>query len=94
MTPASGVLEGITRRSALELCGELGIPVVLGPLAVAALRAADEAFITSTAGGIMPIGRIDGSSLGAAAPGPVTARLTALYWDKQADPAWTTPVDG
>ena len=79
LTPDRGVLEGITRRSAIELCDELGIPVVLGPLAVAALRGADEAFITSTAGGIMPIGRIDGSPLGAAAPGPVTARLSEAY---------------
>jgi branched-chain amino acid aminotransferase len=100
-TPATGVLEGITRRTALELCAELGVPAAAGVLSEAALKAADEVFITSTAGGIMPVARIDDVVIGArakdgakdsAAPGPLTRRLTELYWQKHEDPAWTTPV--
>ncbi len=75
-TPAAGVLEVITRRSVLELCAELGIPAGAGTLSVAGLKGADEVFITSTAGGIMP----------------VTRALIELYWAKHEDPAWTTPV--
>src|SRR5690625_3682850 len=52
-TPDQGVLEGITRRTALELCQELGLETVVAPLAQERLRRADEVFITSTAGGIM-----------------------------------------
>ncbi len=78
-TPDRGVLEGITRRTAIELCAEFGM--------------AEEIFITSTAGGIMPVGVVDGAPIGDGKPGPFTTRLTALYWDKHKDPAWTTAVD-
>ena len=93
VTPERGVLEGITRQSALDLCAELGVPVTAAPLTVEALRGADEAFITSTAGGIMPVTRIDGEAIGDGRPGPLTGRLTELYWEKHRDPAWTTPLN-
>lgn len=92
-TPDHGVLEGITRRTALELCAELGVETVVAPLAADTLRRADEAFITSTAGGIMPVSRVDGEALGSSAPGRITAALSELYWRKHGDPAWTTPVN-
>lgn len=91
-TPDAGVLEGITRRTALELCAEMGVDARPAPLSADALRRADEVFITSTAGGIMPITRIDGAAVGEGAPGPLTRRLTALYWEKHADPDWSTAV--
>ena len=92
-TPAEGTLMGITRRTALELCAELAIPARQGVLAADALRAADEVFITSTAGGIMPVTRIDDAPIADGRPGPLTGRLTDLYWQKHSDPAWTTPVE-
>ena len=92
VTPERGVLEGITRQTALELCGELEIPVAKAPLTVEALCGADEAFLTSTAGGIIPVTRIDGKAVGDGRPGPLTGKLTKLYWEKHADPGWTTPV--
>ena len=92
-TPASGVLEGITRMTALELCGELNVEAVLGEVSVEMARGADEIFITSTAGGIMPVSRIDGIVVGDGDVGPVTKRLTSLYWQKHSDPDWSTPID-
>lgn len=92
-TAENGVLQGITRRTAIELCAELQIPVDIGTLTADALRGADEAFLTSTAGGIMPVTRIDGAAVGDGEPGPVTGRLTERYWARHDDPAWTTPVD-
>ncbi len=92
-TPAEGTLMGITRRTALELCAELAIPARQGVLAADALRAADEVFITSTAGGIMAVTRIDDARIADGHPGPLTGRLTDLYWQKHSDPAWTTPVE-
>ncbi len=92
-TPARGVLEGITRRTALDLCAELGIAAAARPVDADAVHAADEIFITSTAGGIMPVTRVDDAPIGDGRPGPVTGRLLDLYWRKHADPAWTTAVD-
>jgi branched-chain amino acid aminotransferase len=92
-TPARGVLEGITRQTALDLCAELGITAAARPIEAATVKAADEVFITSTAGGIMPVTRVDDAPIGDGRPGPVTGRLLDLYWQKHADPAWTTPVD-
>ena len=92
-TPESGVLQGITRRTALDLAAELAIPAAEAALSADALRDADEVFITSTAGGIIAVTRIDGARVGDGRPGPATQRLTELYWEKHGDPAWTTPID-
>lgn len=92
-TPPGGVLEGITRRTVLDLCGELSIPAGKEAVRAADLSSADEVFITSTAGGIMAVSRIDGEDVGDGRPGPLTRRLHDLYWDKHADPEWTTAVE-
>jgi branched-chain amino acid aminotransferase len=91
-TPAVGVLPGITRRTVFDLCAELGLAATAGDVSVAALRAADEVFITSTAGGIMPVTVIDGEPVANGKVGPTTSRLTALYWEKHDDPVWSSPV--
>jgi branched-chain amino acid aminotransferase len=91
-TPGRGVLEGITRKTVIELAAELGIP--LGQRAVPAdeVRAADEVFITSTAGGVIPVTTVDGSAVGAGEPGPVTLRLREAYWNLHQDPRFALPV--
>jgi branched-chain amino acid aminotransferase len=86
------VLEGITRQTVLELAGELGVPARQEDLSPEALRTADEAFLSSTAGGIMPVSRVDGKPLGTGRPGPLTTRIRKLYWDKR-EAGWRgTPV--
>ena len=92
VTPGVGVLEGVTRQCALDLCRELGVETRISALSADELRSADEVFITSTAGGIMPVTRVDGKSIGGGAPGELTSRLVELYWAKHFDPAWTTEV--
>lgn len=91
-TPAIGVLPGITRRTVFDLCAEAGLTAVAADVSVAALRMADEVFITSTAGGIMPVTVIDGAPVANGKVGPITSRLMALYWEKHDDPAWSIPV--
>ena len=86
------MLEGISRRTAIELGGRLGLPLIIGPLPADALRAADEVFITSTGGGILPIAKIDGVPL-PAFPGPVTQQLTEAYWAMHDEPAHRDAVD-
>ena len=70
---------GITRAHVIDLCRENGAPVRLGDFALADAQGADEAFVTGTLGGIMPVRSIDGRAMPAGAPGPVTRRLQALY---------------
>ncbi len=93
LSPDSGVLEGITRKTVLELSAELNIEGRLARITADELRAADEVFLTSTAGGIMPVKSVDGEAVGDGGPGPVTQRLTELYWKLHGDPELTTPVD-
>ncbi|UIJ91751.1 aminotransferase class IV [Sinorhizobium meliloti] len=92
-TPASGVLPGITRQTVFELCKESKLTVVAADLARDELLQADEVFITSTAGGIMPVTRIDHTVIGDGKVGSVTSQLMNLYWQKHSDPAWSTAVD-
>jgi len=71
---------GVTRAQVINLCGRHGLPIRLGAFAPDLARAADEAFVTGTMGGITPVRRIDGADL-PACPGPVTRRIAALYED-------------
>ncbi|TIS54566.1 MAG: branched-chain amino acid transferase, partial [Mesorhizobium sp.] len=91
-TPAVGVLPGITRRTEFDLCAEAKLPAEATDVGVAVLKAADEVFITSTAGGIMPVTTIDGAPVADGKVGPITSRLMALYWRKHEDPAWSSAV--
>ena len=91
-TPGGTCLEGITRQTALDLLGALNVTAVVGPVGPAALRAADEAFITSTAGGIIPITRVDGAAIADGEVGPLVSRLRDLYWQRHGEAADTTPV--
>lgn len=92
-TPQGNALEGITRRTTLELASDLGYKAEETDLSAADLRDADEAFLSTTAGGIMPVASVDGVSLrhGAGA-GPISLRLRSEYWDRR-EAGWLgTPV--
>jgi branched-chain amino acid aminotransferase len=82
-TPDRGALEGITRKSVIELCAELDIPCQVRPLPVQELLQADEIFVTTTAGGPMPVSRIDGHVMGNDRPGPLSSRLKGTFWQKR-----------
>ena len=92
-TPDRGALEGITQRSVMELCAELGIPLAVRPVPAAELREADEIFLATTAGGIMPASRIDGRIMGNDRPGPISARLRETFWARRAAGWHATPID-
>ena len=92
-TPALGVLEGITRASVRELCEEADIPFALGKVLPQDLMSADEVFLSSTAGGIMPVSYINNRVLGMGRPGPLSSQLRERYWARH-DEGWHgTPVD-
>jgi branched-chain amino acid aminotransferase len=88
-----GALEGITRRTVLELCAELGIPSEVRAYTADELRGADEIFLSTTAGGVMPVARLDGRALGDGHPGVISSRLRTAFWAKRAAGWYATPVD-
>jgi branched-chain amino acid aminotransferase len=91
-TPDRGVLEGITRRTVMEIAHDMGVAVEERPVRADELRRADEAFMTSTAGGVMPIAKVDGSALGNGKPGSMTRRFRERYWALHGDPRYATAV--
>ena len=91
-TPARGVLEGITRRTTMEIAERDGIPVEERAVPADEVREADEVFFTSTAGGVLPVTRVDGTSVGDGAPGKITLRLRRKYWGLHENPSYATPV--
>lgn len=93
VTPGMTVLEGITRQSVHELCEELGIAFRVATLSPDDLRDADEVFLSSTAGGIMPICRVDDRVLSNGRPGPISTQLRTLYWDKHETGWHATDID-
>ena len=92
VTPDSGVLQGITRQTILELCPQTNLQPKVTQLKPDELLRADEVFMASTAGGIMPVVKIDDSHIGSGQPGPVTARLKELYWALHDDPDYSVDV--
>ena len=74
-----GVLHGVSRLTAIDLCERLQIPLQIGQLPADEFRKADEVFLTSTAGGILNISKIDGQPLPNSL-GPITKRLQDAYW--------------
>jgi branched-chain amino acid aminotransferase len=91
-TPGRGVLEGITRRTVIEMGQMLNIPVETGDVSAEQVRQADEVFITSTAGGIMPVTKVDGCLLSDGKPGPITLQLHKQYWGLHQDSRYVSPV--
>ena len=78
-TAGDGVLEGITRKIVLRLAPLLEIPVRLEAVALSDVPRLDEAFMSGSSRGLIPIVSIDGETVGDGRPGPVTRRLMAAY---------------
>lgn len=99
ITPSvtSGVLESITRATALELLGELGITVAEREVDRSELYLADEVFFMGTAWEILPVTTVDGLRVGDGTPGPITRQLEAAYTrlvrgESQRHQDWLTEV--
>ena len=75
-------LDGITRRTILELAEELGISYEIKKLTVEDVLEADESFFSGTAVEVVPINSLDGNTIGSGDRGPVTERLQSIYFDQ------------
>ena len=93
ITPDRGVLEGVTRETILDLLAREDVELRLEPLPASIAKAADEVFITSTAGGVMPVTRVSGETGGDGKPGALTSKLNAAYWALHDDPALNLEVE-
>jgi len=77
--PYLGILQGVTRQTVLDLCGQLGLPAVEQILTLHDMYGADEAFLTGTGAELGPVVELDGRKIGTARPGPVTLRILAAF---------------
>lgn len=84
ITPDKGVLAGVSRKTVLEMADHLGIKTSIRSLSVDELLAADEVFLSSSGGGVIPIVRVNETIFGNGASGPISIQLNETYW------TWTT----
>jgi len=78
-TSGPGVLEGITRKIFMRLAAELEIAVSTEPVALDEVGELDEAFLTSSTRGLVPIVDVASTRIGNGRPGPVSRRLREAY---------------
>ncbi len=71
--------KGITQKNVIDAWRAAGGTARECDFTLAQVYAADEAFVTGTLGGVTPVVQVDGRVIGAGAPGPVSARASALY---------------
>jgi len=72
-------LGGITRGNVIRLCRENAIPVYEKDFSLTDVYSAEEAFVTGTFAGLVPVTEIDGRKMGDSKRGPMVQRLQQLY---------------
>ncbi|MEO0771572.1 MAG: aminotransferase class IV [Pseudomonadota bacterium] len=92
ITPDRGVLQGITRQTVLEMAAAEGFHVEPRALPVAELMEADEVFLSSSGGGVLPVRRINDRVFSNGSAGPVAMKLRQRYFDLTRDPAYQTEI--
>lgn len=87
VTSDHGVLHGITRQTALEMAEDQGMTVETRPLPLEEFWQADEVFLSSSGGGIIPVAKVDDRHFSNGVAGPIATRLRATYftWLERAD---------
>lgn len=79
-TPSdSGILEGITRNTVMQIAKTAGITVVECGLTRHDVYTCDECFLTGTAAEIIGVTKVDGRPIGTGKPGPVTKQLRERF---------------
>ncbi len=83
LTPpqTAGILDGISRKSIIQIARDLGIEVVERDLARAELYLADEVFLSGTAAELVPVREIDDHRIGGGKPGPITRQIGRVFDD-------------
>jgi branched-chain amino acid aminotransferase len=94
VTSGHGVLHGITRATVIEMARAAGLSAEERALPLEEFWQADEVFLSSSGGGVIPVARVDERSFSNEAPGPVARDLRARYFEWLDRPDLRTPVRG
>lgn len=91
------ILEGIVRSSVMRLAADEGIPVDIRTIDRTELYIADELFLCGTGVQMSAITSVDHRPIGSGQPGPVTQRLSGIYFEAvrgnvERYKGWVTPV--
>lgn len=78
-TPTRDILRGVTRQTVINLAPQLGYSATEDKLELYDAYTADEIFLTSTAGGLIPVVELDGRCIGDGKPGPVYRAFAKAY---------------
>jgi branched-chain amino acid aminotransferase len=83
LTPpqTAGILDGISRKSVIQIARDLGYEVVERNLARAELYLAEEVFLSGTAAELVPVREIDDHLIGSGEPGPITREIQRVFDD-------------
>jgi branched-chain amino acid aminotransferase group I len=80
LTPhADACLPGITRQEVIDIARAEGFTVHERNISISEVYSCDEMFCTGTVGELTPVLEVDGRTLGAGEPGPMTERLREVY---------------
>jgi branched-chain amino acid aminotransferase len=100
LTPpqTAGILDGISRKSIIQIARDLGFEVVERDIARAELYLADEVFMSGTAAELVPLREVDDRPVGSGAPGEITLAVQsafddALHGRSERYREWLDPVD-
>ena len=94
----SDILEGITRRSLIQMAEDLGIPVEQRGIDRSELYLVDEAFFAGTGVQLARIDTIDGRQIGTPGEAPITKQLAQVFFDTMRGRVdqyrdWLTPIE-
>lgn len=92
VTADHGVLHGITRQTAIDMARARGMQVETRALPSEEFWQADEVFLSSSGGGVIPVTRVDDRHFSNGAPGPVAQMLRQDYFEWLGRPQYRTPV--
>ncbi|XXH02480.1 hypothetical protein Hte_008856 [Hypoxylon texense] len=92
-TPDRGVLEGVTRKSVIDVAKACGLTVKVEFVPVEMAYNSDEIFMCTTAGGIMPITELDHHPVKDGKVGPITKQIWDAYWKIHWDPTFSFEID-
>ena len=81
LTSDHGVLEGISRQTILDICDELSLEKEVRPISREEFMEADEIFLTTSSGGVVPITKVNDRIFSNDAPGEMTVKLMDCDWN-------------
>lgn len=80
ITPDTGVLEGISRRTVLEMAAEAGLKTEVRALPLEEFLEADEVFLSTSGGGVIPVAKVGTRMFSNGVAGPVSTHLRETYY--------------